>query len=921
MAEFELPARWEEVDRILSEALERPAGERLAFVRGRTSDDAELRRTIEELLRAEAEATSFLERPIDLSSETWLEASDEFFSRRRDGGEVSERDHTGRTIGVWRIERELGRGGMARVFLAERTSGGFEQRAALKLLRSDLDADIVERFRAERQILSNLSHPNIARLLDGGATDDGHPYIVMEAVEGSPITDWCDRRRLSLRKRIELFRSVLGAVQYAHANLVVHRDVKPSNIMVTPDGRVKLLDFGIAQLLDSEERAGEEERPSRLLLTPDCASPEQITGQPITTASDTYQLGLLLYRLLTGARPFEVDGGSRGELREAILGSEPKMPSRAAAEADTGTVEARRSAADRMARELRGDLDAIILRCLRKDPADRYRDVGELDADLENYLNSLPVSAAKGGRLYRARKYFGRHPWATPALVAAVLAGMAYVGVQRSHEQALEAERNAARAEATRAEAVKSFMVDLFRSVDPWSSPDPETGRNITVRTALATGAERARAELAEQPRIKTELLAAIAGVYKNLGLREDALPLLEEALATARDVDPQDPVLTTAVLLQLGRLYNGLGRGDSARIVLNSVLEGAAELEAPHDTTRATTLGELGDNAYALNDYESAESFYRRADSLMLELDGITAEQRAAVQHGLSNVYSTMDRLPEAREAAELRVELLTDALGPDAPPTAAALVRLADVLDLSGEDEASVPMYRRAAGILERALGEEHVSTLNTLNNLALTLDDVGRTAESIEVLRRVVEIRTQETGIWDANTADAMQNLAAVLRQDGDAEEAEELLARAHRIYVAVLQEGNPRPAFPLLTRSSIELERGAYSAAEATSRQALTILETGLPAEHPATAMARCRLGRALSEQGRHASAEPHLRDGTRVAAEATRLPEEYRLECLEGLARVLEATGRRSEAQPYRTTAAELASNSGTPSAD
>lgn len=920
MAGFDLPARWEEVDAILSEALEQPAGERLSFVRERTADDPELGRTIEELLEAEAEATSFLERPIDLSSETWLEASDEFFSRHRDGGEVSERDHTGREIGVWRIERELGRGGMARVFLAERTSGGFEQRAALKLLRSDLDADIVERFRAERQILSKLSHPNIARLLDGGATDDGHPYIVMEAVEGSPITDWCDRRRLSLRKRIELFRSVLGAVQYAHANLVVHRDVKPSNIMVTPDGRVKLLDFGIAQLLDAEP-AGEEERPSRLLLTPDCASPEQIAGQPITTASDTYQLGLLLYRLLTGAKPYEVDGGSRSELRETILGSEPKIPSRAAAEADTGVAEARRSAADRMARELRGDLDAIVLRCLRKNPADRYSDVGELDADLENYLNSLPVSAVEGGRLYRARKYFGRHPWATPALVAAVIAGVAYVGVQRSHEQALEAERNAARAEATRAEAVKNFMVDLFRSADPWSSPDPETGRNITVRAALATGADRSRTELAEQPRIKIELLAAIAGVYENLGLREEARPLLEEALTTAQEIDPRDPVVTTATLLQLGRLFNGLGRGDTARIVLSSALEEARELAAPHDTARATALGALGSNAYALADYEAAESFYRRADSLMLELEGTTAEQRAVVQHGLSSVYMTMDRLPAARAAAELRLELLTEALGPGAPPTAAAMVRLADVLDLSGEDEASIPIYREAAGILERALGEEHTSTLNTLNNLAITLDEVGRTSESIEVLRRVVEIRTRETGIWDSNTADAMQNLAAVLRQAGEAEEAEELLARAHRIYVAVLPEGNPRPAFPLLTRSSIELERGAYAAAQTTSRQALDILAAGLPAEHPATAMARCRLGRALLGRGRYAAAEPYLRDGTRVAAEATRLPPEYRAECLEGLARVLEATGRRSEAQPYRTAVAELVSDSGGTSGD
>ena len=909
MARFELPARWEEVDGILSEALERPAAERFSFVRERTRDDPELRRTIEELLRAEAEATSFLEHPIDLSSGTWLEASDEFFRRQRER-EADARDHIGRRFGAWRVEREIGRGGMARVFLAERASGGFDQRAALKLLRADLDADIVERFRAERQILSNLSHPNIARLLDGGATDEGLPYLVMEYVEGEPITGWCDRRRLTLRERVELFRSVLSAVQYAHASLVVHRDLKPSNIMVTPDGRVKLLDFGIARLLDPEAD-GEQQGTGRLLLTPHCASPEQITGKPITTASDTYQLGLLLYRLLAGGRPYEIDDGSRSSLREMIVEHEPRPPSRTAAEADDVATDARRTSAPRLARDLRGDLDAVLLRCLRKDPADRYADVGELDAELEAYLNSLPVSAAGGGRLYRARKYFGRNRWAAPAIAAAVMIGVAYVGVQRSHEQALEAQRNTARAEAVRAEAVKDFMVDLFRSADPWGSPDPERGRNITVRDALATGADRAREELAGQPKIKIGLLSAIAGVYSNLGLREDALPLVEEALATAREIRPEDRVLTTAVLLQYGRLFNGLGRGDTARIVLTAALEAANGLESPHDTARATILGALGASAYVMSDYETAESYYRRADSLLLDLDASTASQRATVQHGLSNVYSTMDRLPEALAAAELRVDLLTRSTGAGSPPTAAALVRVADVLDLSGEDEASIPIYRDAAGILERALGEEHASTLATLNNLALTLDDVGRTSEAIEVLRRVVNIHTETTGVWDAGTADAMQNLASVLRAAGEEQEAEDLLERAHRIYVTVLREGHPRTAFPLLTRSSIELRRGAYSRAESTSRQALDILESGLPAEHPATAMARCRLGRALFGQGRHTAAERYLREGARVAAEATRLPPEYRAECLGTLADVLEATGRTSEAQPYRTAVDEL----------
>jgi serine/threonine protein kinase len=321
---------------------------------------------VEELLRAGEAASSFLETPLNLNSRTWLEASDRLFGTTKKEGPDS---RVGELIGAWRIVRELGRGGMARVYLAERAEGGFEQRAALKLLRSDLDADIVERFLAERQILSDLSHPNISRLLGGGTTGGGEPYLVMELVDGVPITEWCDRERLGVRDRITLFCEVLAAVRHAHVHLIVHRDIKPSNILVTAEGRVKLLDFGIASLLevDSDADAGTEfpQPASRLLLTPEYASPEQVLGDRITTSSDAYQLGILLYRLLTGNHPYTVSTASRAELVRSVLDSQPPLPSEAAAASSEESAGRLGRAPRRLCAELRGDLDAIVSKAIR----------------------------------------------------------------------------------------------------------------------------------------------------------------------------------------------------------------------------------------------------------------------------------------------------------------------------------------------------------------------------------------------------------------------------------------------------------------------------------------------------------------------------------------------------------------------------
>lgn len=867
---YEDPVRWRRIDEVLSAALQLPPDERLEFVRQRTTGDADLGRAVEELLRAESAASSFLERPIRLDSETWLEASAEYLAKPP--LEAGTQAAVGRVVGAWRIVRELGRGGMATVYLAERVEGGFDQLAALKLLASTLDADIVDRFRAERQILSNLSHPNIARLLDGGSTAAGQPYLVLEAVDGRPITEWCDSRSLPVRARLELFRDVLSAVAYAHANLVVHRDLKPSNILVTDEGRVKLLDFGIAQLLEGDAPGA---RRPRLLLTPDYASPEQVSGEPITTASDTYQLGLLLFRLLTRTRPYEVDTSTRETLKNSVLSARPAVPSR--------VVDGRSG------RALRGDLDAIVARALRRDPFERYASVGDLDADLANHLSSRPVLAVDGGAKYRIGKYFRRNRWALPTLAAAMVAAAAYVGVQRTHERQLEAERNVAQAEAVRAEAVKDFLVELFRSPDPWESARDDRDRNITVREALAHGTERIRTELRDQPDIKVELLATVAGVYENLSMSGASIPLLEDAIATQLESEPSDAATLVSLRRQLGEILMSHGLLDSAQVTLARALEGAETLDASHDTSAAIVHVALASLAGHRGRYDEAADLLYVADSLLSASPRAEPMQQARLAFGIASTFSSLDRLDEARTAAERRVELVEGEYGRDDPRTAAAVSTLADVLKLQGDEAGAIALHEEAAGVLERTLGEGHDTTLSALNNLALALGRADRYEEAEIVLRQILAVRTEQGGIWHRDVAEVMQNLATVLRGQGKLDETIDMLSQAHEVFVTVLPPGHYLTAFPLLTRSSVELERKRYRSAEATTRQALAILGEALPPDHAATAMARCRLGRALLGQGLAAEAAAPLRRGVEVAVTSEGLSPEYRAECVDALA--------------------------------
>jgi len=492
------PARRCQIEALFDDALLQPTEERAAFVVERAAGDDALAAEVLALLAAHTRADGILEVG---SAADLLPPAEAPVER----------------IGPYRVLARLGSGGMGVVYLAERDDGQFRRRVAIKLIRRGLDSiEVYRRFLAERQILAALDHPGIAKLLDGGTTEDGHPFLVMEYVEGLPIDVYCDRHRLNVEQRLRLFRQVCSAVHYAHQNLVIHRDLKPSNILVTESGQVKLLDFGIAKLLNPSLAGvtAPVTRTDHRIMTPEYASPEQVRGEALSTVSDVYALGALLYELLCGHRPYRLAGRSPVDVARAICEEDPERPStrvlraEVVARADGESAEispaqvsaARGTTPERLRRRLRGDLDDIVMMALRKEPARRYASAELLGQDIDRHLEGLPVLAHRGGYWYRAQRLVKRHRVSAAAALAAISL-VAGTGVAlwsaaqagRERDRAAEA-RDRAEDALARSEAVTSFLMGLFEASDPYTVPGDSRLQygedHVAVRAAHARIAE-----------------------------------------------------------------------------------------------------------------------------------------------------------------------------------------------------------------------------------------------------------------------------------------------------------------------------------------------------------------------------------------------------------------------------------------------
>jgi len=879
--------RWREIDRIFSAALDRPPEDRMAFVEEASGGDRELADAVAALLRAEHDSEGLFEAP-------GISASRELLEDLAGRGPEIDR------IGRYTIVRELGRGGMGTVYLAEHEGEGFLQRVALKVLRRGVDTDdVLRRFVTERRILASLSHPNIARLQDGGATEDGRPYLVMEYVEGEPITDYCDRQRLTVRKRLELVLEVAEAVQAAHSRLVVHRDLKPSNILVTAEGRVKLLDFGIAKLLDPDTD-DERTRTGVYLLTPDHASPEQLRGEAVTTTTDVYQLGVLLFRLLTGRKPYRATGaaapGSATGLNELADRLDPPRASTVVASGE----EADRIAADRdtipsqLRRTLTGDLDTIIGKALQAEPERRYSSAADLAGDVRRFLEGRTISARPATLGYRTRKFLRRHPWVAPVVASVVAFVAIYIGTLVRHADQLEAQRNVARLEAERAREVQEFLVDLFASADPYGTSDPARSRDITVVEALDLGAERLKTSLTGSPEVRASILAAIARVYQNLGVSDRALPLREEALALQESLYGPASRQVRDSLQQLAAVREELGEQEIAAELRERRLDLALAAEPANPSEVATARIGFGRSLMSESRPEEAEAQFQAVIALA-EDGGVPPSDLAEAFRSLADVQGVLGRPDESLASARRAVAMFDEVEGGSSVRGALARGTLAQTLFLLGGYDEADAHYRAAIEGLERTLGPDHIHRLATLSNFAVLRMNQADYAGADELLAEIVRIGERVYGPEHPSVGAYLQNRATALVGLERLDEARAVYERAAEIYRGSLARDNYRRGLPMLSLSRIDLRQDRPEAAEASAREALEVLAVALPEGHYITAVAKCRLAMALAGQGRADEAVPLFERSAASLIETEQVPE-YRRECLAATADFYRASG-------------------------
>lgn len=754
------PARWQRLEHLCFAALDQPAEARSAFLDSACAGDAALRRDADELLEQLESDPAFLEMPLAVLPEPLVDLL---------RSELPER------IGPYRVLGRLGRGGMGDVVLALRESDDLRRRVAIKLIRRGMDTDeVLGRFRLERRILSSLHHPNIAVLIDAGATDDGRPYFVMEYVEGQPLTDFCDSRRLSIDERLTLFRTVCAAVQHAHQNLIVHRDLKPGNILVTVDGVPKLLDFGIGKVLMPTETLTPIETRTRMrIMTPEYAAPEQITGASITTATDVYALGLLLHQLLTGRHPYLAGGEDLSAIEHAVRTTPARRPSEAvtggsASERD-GFAAARRADPVRLRRRLTGDLDTIVLEALRKEPERRYPSSAALADDVRRHQAGLPIAARPDTAGYRLRKFVRRHA-AVLAAAASVFLGLAattVVTMVQSRRVAVESAR--VREERDKAVEVRGFLMEMFGA----TGADQALGDTVTARGLLDRQAARLAEAYAGRPELEAEMTEVLADGYDRLGLYDSAEPLARRALALRDSVRGPDHPDAASSLNLLGWIVYERGRSGEAVPLLEraiAIRRGAGP-EAAVDLSRS--LNDLGVVFNALKRYPEAQTVLSEALAVRRANFGDGHRSVGITANNLAAAHYFQRRLDSAIVVQDLAVRALEASVGPDHQRSVVALGNLAAFKAAQGNRDAAEADYRELLARQRRLQGEDHPVTARVMLSLASVLADRGmRTrqdtalAEAEALLERALRAFELRLGPEHPQVASTRRRLTALI-----------------------------------------------------------------------------------------------------------------------------------------------------------
>ncbi len=853
--------RWAELEKLFDDLIELSATAREKRLHDLAEHDPELQIALLKMLAAAGKDNSFLDQgDMGLSGD----ALDQLLNELGNSGDKSStlassntitQASEGSRIGAYRLVKHLGTGGMAEVWLAERDDGVLQQKVAIKLLHPLMGANAAQRFRSERHILSALRHDGIAKILDAGTAPDLPPYLVLEYVDGVAITDYCQQHDLGLNKRLEIFREVCDAVGYAHRRLIVHRDLKPSNIMVTQAGRVKLVDFGIAKLLDPKAIATGEApltKTGLFLMTPDYAAPEQVRGETITTATDVYGLGVLLFEILTGVRPFDLQGKSASEVERIVCETTPDKPSTGLANG-----EMKRKSYGDWSKRLRGDLDTIVLKSIRKEPDERYATVQDLADDVGRYLNGRPVTARPATFGYRARKFVQRNRVGVAATV--LVASAVIAGVVATAWQA-----NAARQESARAQAVSDFLFDLFEGADPETNP----GEPLTVLNLLDEGADKV-STLQAGPHAQTDMLRILGTLYSKLGEVEKGEAFLRQATDVADTRLHAQSSAAQEANISLAIHLASVGDPVEAENILQRLLsDGAGE----HLTTALTWTGVA---QMKRGDYEQAEEHLRMA--IDVPTQNAQALQREAARMELGNLLMHQERWEEAESTLRQVFASRKSALGHDHVDVAIVLWNLAELMLKTARFPEAETLHREILDIRKTIYPNGHPNIARSLGTLGAAIQRQGRFEEAGQFYQQAVDAWDPRFGRANPSLGEIYANLAALRYRLGDLEGAVDYQSNALNIWNEIWGEQDDNMVAAGLNNLGVMYrELGVYGEANIYISDALSMRRRLHGDSHATVGMSLANLGRLRLLEGRLEQAEQYSLEGLAICEK--QLPE-------------------------------------------
>lgn len=880
------------VNQVFLSALEKTASEREAYLSSVCAGNRALYLAVTELLQTATSAAAFFDRFENDLLETQLNELEDYGSR-------------GLRLGNYELLHLIAQGGMGAVFLARRADGQFNRIVIIKMLPMDLQNEALQtRFKSERKLLANLQHPNIAQLHDAGITEDGRAYFVMEYVAGKSITDYCTANQLNIEQRLEIFLELLKAVQFAHQNLVVHQDIKPSNVMVDENGRVKLLDFGIASTI-SDTAAGSTDSSHDYSTI--YATPEQLKGGAITTATDTHQLGQLLFELLTDTAPSKLHLAFLKH-QQLALASWLEKTARDTPEIFTTLASNCGMSEGAFRTHLKGDLDAIVSHAMQEEATGRYANTELFARDIQAMRSYHPVAARESTHLYRARLLLQRNRYLAAGLAMLVIISILFSGV--TAWQAGETAR-----ERDKALKVMDLMVEVFETANPAKTP----GQNLSAEKILQQGAERIPEQLSDQPEVQADLLEVIGRTQQNLGNYREAQRAFDSALALQREINGPSSLAAVRLLLLLGDNHRLLAQFESAEQKLQQALNVLHDLGGKQNPLTASALEKLGRVKVLQGNLVEAREILQQAAAMQLKLHGNTHIAYAQALNDLASVSFAEGNFAQAesllRESLLIRQNRVdTDSGNKLDPEYATNINNLGLALFRQGKLEQSEPLFRRAVELRKQIYIRPHPEHAQSLTNLGLLLDAKGSSSEALTFLQRALEIRIEVFGSSHMRVAEARNNLGMIYLSNARFSEALEMYRSALPIIKSSLGEEHSAMAIVLNNMAHSNLELGNNEMALEQYRASLAIREKTLPAGHLFLSYSQVGVGRALSASGNNEAAVVYIREG--LALREKKLPQDHWLigEAQFALAEALAGMGSRSDAEALARSALAILSD-------